>query len=330
MKEYLDLVSSVLDRGVRKPSRTGVDTISTFGAFYRVDLSKGFPLLTTKKVNFAAVLHELLFFLSGENHIRNFRKVSKIWDEWATPEGDLESAYGYYWRHFPSPMGEMVEPGAPAGPGLPKVERVEHVDQIQFVIDELKRNPFSRRLVVTAWEPGNAIRSKLPPCHYTFAFNVTPDRPFCQCQGCGSAVHQQNGWSDTAHCAVCQAETRIRVGHRHLLNCHLTQRSGDTALGIPFNLASYAILTQMVAQEVGMGVGEFAHTIIDAHIYAADEGSPTAEYDHRKGLREQLQRKPGALPSLKIATKPFNELKFEDFQLLNYNPAPAIRFKVAV
>jgi thymidylate synthase len=279
MKEYLDLVRLVLDHGTRKSSRTGVDTISYFGAFYKVDLAAGFPLLTTKEVNFAACLHELLWYLSGEDHIRNLRKVTKIWDAWADENGNLETAYGRYWRRFPHPYQDH------AGHW-----HVREVDQIQFVIDTLKKDPTSRRMVVTAWEPGNATTSKLPPCHYSFVFNVQAGR----------------------------------------LNCHLTQRSGDIALGIPFNLACYATLTQMLAQETGLQVGHFSHTIVDAHIYTARADGSMAEYDHVPGLREQLRREPRPLPKLVIAKKPFNELKFEDFRIEDYHPHPRLKFKVAV
>jgi thymidylate synthase len=279
MKEYLDLVRLVLEKGTRKKSRTGVDTISYFGAFYRVDLAQGFPLLTTKEVNFASMLRELLWYLSGEDHIRNLRQHTKIWDAWADENGNLETAYGRYWRRFPHPEQDVDGHW-----------HVHEVDQIQYIIDTLKKEPTSRRLVVTAWEPGNAEASKLPPCHYTFAFNVQND----------------------------------------LLNCHLTQRSGDIALGIPFNLACYATLTQMIAQETGLHVGHFAHTIIDAHIYTAHPGSGMEEYDHVPGLREQLTRAPRPLPRLHIAKKPFDQLKFEDFQVEGYNPHPKIKFKVAV
>ncbi len=274
MKEYLDLVRLVLDHGIRKPSRTGIDTLSYFGAHYRVDLAKGFPLLTTKEVNFAACLRELLWYLSGEDHIRNLRQYTKIWDAWADEHGNLDTAYGRYWRRFPHPYQDSDG-----------TWKVREVDQIQYVIDTLKKEPTSRRLVVTAWEPGNAETSKLPPCHYSFVFNVQGDR----------------------------------------LNCHLTQRSGDIALGIPFNLACYATLTQMIAQETGLGVGHFSHTIVDAHIYT---GPP--EYDHVPGLREQLQREPRPLPRLVIAKKPFHELRFEDFRVEDYHPHPKIKFKVAV
>ena len=293
MREYLDLVRTVLTHGIRKPSRTGVDTLAFFGAFYKVDLAAGFPLLTTKKVNFASCLHELLWYLSGEDHIRNLRKVTKIWDAWADTNGGLETAYGRYWRRFPHPVQKSHAPLAQTGV---RTAEVQEIDQIQYVIDEIRRNPFSRRLVVTAWEPGNAENSKLPPCHYTFAFNVSPDA----------------------------------AGAPRRLNCHLTQRSGDIALGIPFNLACYATLTQMLAQEVGLEPGQFAHTIIDAHIYCADAGSPMAAYDHVAGLKTQLERTPRPLPRLIIAPKPLQDLRFEDFKVEGYDPHPAIQFKVAV
>ncbi|MGE4159058.1 MAG: thymidylate synthase, partial [Planctomycetota bacterium] len=204
MKEYLDLVKLVLDKGERKTSRTGVDTLSYFSAHYRVDLQKGYPLLTTKQMYWESMLHELLWYLSGENHIRNLRKKTKIWDAWADKEGNLDTAYGHYWRHFPSAKQEADGSW-----------KVREVDQIGYVVETLKKQPDSRRLVVTAWEPGNATTSKLPPCHYTYAFNVQGDR----------------------------------------LCCHLTQRSGDIALGIPFNLACYATLTQIIAQETGLKPG---------------------------------------------------------------------------
>ncbi len=279
MQEYLDLVKLVMENGVRKPSRTGVDTISYFAAFYRVDLSKGFPLLTTKKMHWKSLLHEVLWYLSGEDHIRNLRQHTKIWDAWADEEGNLETAYGYYWRKFPS--AQKNKEG--------KWE-VHEVDQIKYVIDQLKKNPYSRRLVVTAWEPGNATTSKLPPCHYSFAFNVSDGK----------------------------------------LNCHLTQRSGDIALGIPFNLAAYSILTQIIAQETNLVPGTFAHTIIDAHIYVADKGSEMERYDHMEGLKEQLKRKPLPLPELKIAKKPIDELTFDDFELVGYEHLEPIKFEVAV
>lgn len=279
MQAYLDLVHRVLTEGTRKPSRTGVDTLSLFSAHYQVDLAEGYPLLTTKKMNFNAVLRELLWYLSGEDHIRNLRKHTAIWNAWADEDGNLDTAYGNYWRHFPSATKD--ENGR---------WQVREIDQIQNVIDTIKTDPSSRRLVVTAWEPGNAISSKLPPCHYTYAFHVAEGK----------------------------------------LNCHLTQRSGDVALGIPFNLAAYAALTQMIAQECSLALGRFAHTIVDAHIYMAEPGTATTDYDHVEGLREQLKRKPLPLPQLKIADKPFDQLTFEDFDLVGYRCHEPIRFKVAV
>ncbi len=287
MREYLDLIKLVMDNGVRKPSRTGVDTISWFGAFYRVNLADGFPLLTTKKVNYPAVLRELLWYLSGEEHIRNLRAHTKIWDAWADERGELETAYGRYWRRFPHPVQKSHAPVRETGLATAQVQEIY---QIRYVIDEIKRNPNSRRLVVSAWEPGNAETSRLPPCHYSFVFQVLDGR----------------------------------------LNCHLSQRSGDIALGIPFNLACYATLTQMIAQECGLKLGYFGHTIVDAHIYVAEPGTPMAAYDHLAGLREQLTREPRPLPKLNIAHKPFDELKFEDFTVDGYNPHPPISFKVAV
>ncbi len=279
MKEYLDLVRLVLEQGERKFSRTGVDTLSYFSAHYRVDLAKGFPLLTTKKMEWKSLLHEVLWYLSGDDHIRNLRKHTKIWDAWADENGKLETAYGYFWRKFPS--AKKNEKG---------VWEVSEVDQIRYVIDEIKNKPYSRRLVVSAWEPGNATTSKLPPCHYTFVFNVTNGK----------------------------------------LNTHLTQRSGDIALGIPFNLAAYSILTQIIAQETNLELGYFSHTIVDAHIYISDKGSATEKYDHLDGLKKQLEREPLPLSKLHIKKKPIDELTFEDFELAGYQSHDRIRFEVAV
>jgi len=279
MKQYLDLVKLVIENGTHKPNRTGVDTISYFGAFYKVDLNEGFPLLTTKKMYWNSLLREVLWYLSGENHIRNLRNHTKIWDAWADEDGNLETAYGYYWRHFPSAQKNKFGEW-----------EIREIDQIKYVLDEIEKNPNSRRLVVSAWEPGNATTSKLPPCHYSFVFNV------------------QNG----------------------RLNCHLTQRSGDIALGIPFNLAAYSLLTQVIAKQVGLGLGEFAHTIVDAHIYVGKAGNDTVSFDHLDGLKEQLTREPLPLPKLEIADKKLDDLQFEDFNLINYKHYDKIKFEVAV
>jgi len=270
MQEYLDLVERVLTNGTLKSNRTGVDTISCFAEHYVVDLSKGYPLLTTKKMNFKSMLYEVLWYLSGEDHIRNLRQHTKIWDAWADENGNLDTAYGRYWRRFPS---------AQLNPVTGTYEVVE-VDQIGKVIELLKKDPNSRRMVVTAWEPGNAFDSKLPPCHYTFAFNVQ-GRKLC---------------------------------------CHLTQRSGDIAIGIPFNLAAYALLTHILAQEVDLDPGFFSHTIVDAHIYV----------NHVDGLKEQLKRTPKSLPRIEIARKPIDQLEFEDFALTGYESYDLIKFAVAV
>jgi thymidylate synthase len=270
MREYLDLVDRVLTNGVLKKNRTGVDTLSCFAEQYSVDLSKGYPLLTTKKVNFKSMLHEVLWYLSGEDHIRNLREHTKIWDAWADENGNLDSAYGRYWRRYPS---------AQINPETGKYEVVE-VDQIGKIVELLKNDPNSRRMVVIAWEPGNAFESKLPACHYTFAFNVLEGK----------------------------------------LNCHLTQRSGDIALGIPFNLAAYAMLTEILAHEGNLRLGQFSHTIVDAHIYI----------NHIDGLKEQLKRTPKPLPRLEIAQKPWDQLRFEDFSLIGYESYEPIKFPVAV
>ncbi|HLC64658.1 MAG TPA: thymidylate synthase [Candidatus Nanoarchaeia archaeon] len=286
MKEYLDMVDYVLKNGIRKTNRTGVSTLSCFAYFYKVNLQHGYPLLTTKEMYFNSMLHELFWYLSGEEHIRNLRKKTKIWDAWADAEGRLETAYGRFWRRFPMPdIGLDGEKWA--NRWVKEEENGQKVfDQIQYVIDnlkEIKKNPEARtlrRLVVVAWHPGNAAESKLPPCHYTFCFNVQGDK----------------------------------------LNCHLTQRSGDIALGIPFNLACYSLLTMVIANETGYIPGEFAHTIIDAHIYE----------NHIEGLKEQLKREPRQLPKIIIADKPLHKLTFEDFKLEGYNPHPKIKFEVAV
>jgi len=295
MREYLDLVKTVIDNGVRKHSRTGVDTLSYFGAFYRVDLQKGFPLLTTKKMIWKSLLHEVLWYLSGEDHIRDLRTKTKIWDAWADEEGNLQTAYGRYWRRYPVPRKSdalgaevFVDETNP----FVKIESSGALtfDQIGWAINEIKTNPNSRRIIINAWHPANATISKLPPCHYTFTFNVADGK----------------------------------------LNCHLTQRSGDIALGIPFNLAAYSMLTQIIAHEAGLEVGFFAHTIVDAHIYIADKGSAMEKYDHLEGLKEQLKRTPLELPKLTIANKKIDDLSFEDFCLEGYNHLDRIKFEVAV
>lgn len=271
MKQYHDLVSNVLENGIRKENRTGTPTISSFSEFYKVDLSEGFPLITTKKVFFRSVILELLWYLRGEDHIRWLRDENNvhIWDAWADDDGHVGPIYPVLWRRFPYPKedenGNVVK---------------GEFDQIQYVINQIKNNPNSRRMVVSTWNGGLLDKMALPPCHIMIIFNVS-----------GGKLH-----------------------------CHLTQRSGDIALGIPFNLACYAALTMVIAQETGLEPGTFAHTIVDAHIYE----------NHIDGLKEQLTREEYPLPQLEIAKKPIDELEFDDFTIKNYQHHPHIKFEVAV
>ncbi|MFB6118319.1 thymidylate synthase [Halosegnis sp.] len=333
MRQYLDLVADTLATGQHKPNRTGVDTISAFSHSYTVDLADGFPLVTTKDLSgfrWNSLIHELLWYLSGEAHIRNLREETSIWDAWADEEGRLDTAYGRFWRRYPVPNETDQLPGE-SWPAEDDPWRNDDgtFDQLAYALDQLRENPRSRRIVVNAWHPANAARSTLPPCHYTFVFNV------------------QNG----------------------RLNTHLTQRSGDVALGVPFNIAAYALLTHAVANRTDLAVGKFGHTVVDAHIYCgqgargdwyaenlsalqtrlADVNDP-AEYravrdwleatvppeaegderlDHVPGLLTQLSREPRERPTIDVADRPLDELSFEDFQLSGYDPAPGIDFAVA-
>lgn len=282
MKAYLELVDRVLKNGVRKKNRTGIDTISSFAENYRVDLEEGFPLLTTKKVPFRSVILELLWYLRGEDHIRWLRDENNchIWDAWADENGYVGPIYPVMWRRFPYFEEEDVKLDGNAGRVNKSVTNKKEYDQIARAIDMLREQPESRRIVVSAWHPGLLHEMALPPCHVMFIFNVSNGR----------------------------------------LNCHLTQRSGDIALGIPFNLACYSALTMTVAQLVNLKPGVFAHTIVDAHIYV----------NHIEGLEKQLQREPRTLPELRISSKDIDELTLEDFELLNYEPHPKIPFEVAV
>ncbi len=282
MKQYLNLVKNVLENGVRKENRTGIDTISSFSEFYKVNLSEGYPLLTTKKVYFRSVVLELLWYLRGEDHIRWLRdeKNCHIWDAWADEDGYVGPIYPVLWRRYPYLKTEEGRSYISNGQKNSETWKLEEFDQIQRVINLIKKNPNSRRMVVSAWHPGLLNEMALPPCHVMYIFNVADGK----------------------------------------LNCHLTQRSGDVALGIPFNLACYAALTMTIAKITGLEPGTFAHTIVDAHIYV----------NHIEGLREQLKRKPGKLPELIIADKDIDSLEFEDFELRGYHPQEAIKFEVAV
>jgi thymidylate synthase len=292
MKVYLDTVREVLEKGTRKENRTGVDTISTFNLNYEIDLREGFPLLTTKEISWKNIVVENLWFLSGDTHIGFLRKHDcRFWDPWADAEGLVPSAYGNFWRHFPVHDG-----GRPA-----------FNDQIRWVIDELKTNPLSRRLVVTAWAPGNAQTSKLPPCHCLFVLNVQND-----------------------------------PAGEPALNLHLTQRSCDVALGVPYNIAGYSLLLELFSRFARIRAGVFAYSLIDAHIYTSKPDGSQAEYDHAHGLREQLRREPRPLPRLFISPDirslddvqallgEETETIMRHFPLEGYHPHPAIKFKVAV
>ncbi|HXV61750.1 MAG TPA: thymidylate synthase [Vicinamibacteria bacterium] len=292
MKVYLDTVREVLETGTRKENRTGVDTISTFNINYEVDLAGGFPLLTTKAISWKNIVIENLWFLSGVPDIGLLRRHGcKFWDPWVDESDRVPSAYGNLWRHFP-----VHENG-----------EATFNDQIAWVLKELKRHPMSRRLVVSAWAPGNAQTSALPPCHCLFVLNVQNDS-----------------------------------GGTPRLNLHLTQRSCDVALGIPYNIAGYSLLLELFSHFVGLRPGLFGHTLIDAHIYTAKPDGSMSEYDHVPGLREQLTRAPRTLPRLRISPDlrsldDIEALLSEDtetvlsaFELLGYEPHPAIPFKVAV
>ena len=289
MKQYLDAVQETLNTGNRKENRTGVDTLSTFNINYEIDLRQGFPLLTTKEISWKNIVIENLWFLSGQTDINLLKKHNcKFWDPWADENGKVPSAYGNFWRHFPLPDNQFN-------------------DQVRYVVDTLKSNPMSRRMVVSAWAPGNAQTSALPPCHAFWVVNV------------------QNDENDNPF--VC---------------LHLTQRSCDIALGVPYNIAGYSLLMELFSRFSGIPAGIFGHTLIDAHIYTAKADGSMAEYDHIPGLLEQLKREPRALPKLEISPdikslddiEPLLSLETEEimskFNLIGYDPHPAINFKVAV
>ena len=330
MQQYLDLVESVLRTGSVEENRTGVATLAGFSHHYTVDLREGFPLLTTKDLSGArwnSLVHELFWYLSGDHHIRELREETGIWDAWADEDGQLDTAYGRFWRRYPVPDEDARLPGESwPDPDSQYLNDDGTFDQIAYVLDGLRNTPDSRRLVVNAWHPANAADSTLPPCHYTFVFSVQDGR----------------------------------------LHTHLQQRSGDIALGVPFNIASYALLTHAVAGAVGLPVGEFGHSIVDAHIYLGepdraawyrehlpavrerladveardgyaavrdwieDSAPPDPEgYDHVPGLLTQLTREPRERPTIELADRPLADLGPEDVTLREYDPAPALEFAVA-
>jgi thymidylate synthase len=264
MRQYLDLMARILEAGVEKGDRTGTGTLSLFGHQMRFDLADGFPLVTTKKLHLKSIVHELIWFLSGDTNIAYLKRNGvRIWDDWADETGDLGPIYGRQWRSWPTPQGS-------------------HVDQIAGLMDGLRRDPDSRRHIVTAWNVGELDRMALAPCHCLFQFHVAKGR----------------------------------------LSCQLYQRSADVFLGVPFNIASYALLTHMVAQATGLAVGDFVHTFGDAHLYLT----------HLDQAREQLGRTPRALPRLALNPdiRDIFAFRYDDIAVTGYDPHPHIRAEVAV
>jgi thymidylate synthase len=264
MQAYLDLMQRILAEGARKGDRTGTGILSLFGAQLRFDLSKGFPLLTTKRVHVRSITHELLWFLKGDTNVRYLQENGvSIWDEWADADGELGPVYGKQWRSWAAPDGRTI-------------------DQISGVLEEIKTNPNSRRMIISAWNPADLESMALAPCHCLFQFYVADGK----------------------------------------LSCQLYQRSADFFLGVPFNIASYALLTHMMAQAAGLKVGDFVHSFGDVHLYV----------NHLEQAREQLSRTPRPLPQLKLnpAIKNLFDFRFEDIAFENYDPLPAIKAPVAV
>ena len=264
MRQYLDLMQHVLDHGTKKADRTGTGTTSVFGYQMRFDLSKGFPLVTTKKCHLKSIIHELLWFLQGSTNIKYLKDNGvSIWDEWANEQGDLGPVYGKQWRSWETVDGRVI-------------------DQIRDAVEQIKHNPDSRRIIVSAWNVGELSKMALAPCHAFFQFYVADGK----------------------------------------LSCQLYQRSADIFLGVPFNIASYALLTMMMAQVCGLKYGDFVHTFGDAHLYS----------NHMEQVAEQLARAPRALPTMKINpdVKDIFGFKYEDFTLEGYDPHPAIKAPVAV
>ncbi len=264
MEQYLNLCRHVLEKGIIKEDRTGTGTISTFGYQMRFDLGKGFPLLTTKKLHLKSIIYELLWFISGDTNVSYLQNNGvRIWNEWADSNGDLGPVYGHQWRKWESSDGRVI-------------------DQLKNVIEQIKTNPDSRRLIVSAWNVGDIDKMALPPCHLLFQFYASENK----------------------------------------LSCQLYQRSADVFLGVPFNIASYSLLTMMIAQVCNLQLGEFVHTMGDVHIYQ----------NHLEQVKLQLSREPKALPQLIInpEVKAIDEFKYEDFELVNYDPHPHIPGKVSV
>ncbi|HZS43627.1 MAG TPA: thymidylate synthase [Blastocatellia bacterium] len=264
MKQYLDLLEHIMNQGLQKGDRTGTGTLSVFGYQIRFDLGQGFPLLTTKKLHLRSIIYELLWFLAGDTNIKYLHDNGvTIWDEWADENGELGPIYGYQWRSWPAPDGR-------------------HIDQISNVIDHIRRNPDSRRHIVSAWNVADVDKMKLPPCHALFQFYVGDGK----------------------------------------LSCHLYQRSADVFLGVPFNIASFALLTLMIAQVCDLQPGDFIHTFGDVHLYL----------NHIEQAKLQLTREPRSLPEMRLnpAVKSIFDFHYEDFTLVNYDPHPGIKAPIAV
>ncbi|MBP7114597.1 MAG: thymidylate synthase [Candidatus Peribacteraceae bacterium] len=293
MKQYLDLLRHVQDHGVTKDDRTGTGTLSVFGYQMRFDLNAGFPLLTTKKLHTRSIFHELLWFLKGETNIQYLKDNGvTIWDEWATEEqcarfgrkaGDMGPIYGHQWRNFGATKNSDG------------TYQKDGIDQVSVLIDTIKKNPQSRRLIVSGWNPREADQVALPPCHTLFQFWVSPPVK--------STLSEQSESKGT-------------------LSCQLYQRSADIFLGVPFNIASYALLTHMIAQVTGLGVGDFVHTLGDAHLYK----------NHLEQAKLQLTRTPKKLPTLKLNPERKNifDFTFDDIEVVEYDPEPGIKAPIAV
>ena len=297
MKQYLDLLQHVLDHGTERLDRTGTGTVGVFGYQMRFDLSQGFPALTTKKLHLRSIIYELLWFLRGDTNIKYLKDHGvSIWDEWADAEGNLGPVYGSQWRSWPDGRGGTI-------------------DQIANVVRDIKQNPYSRRLLVTAWNPAEIEDMALPPCHCLFQFYVEPPAP--QVGGGQCVVDSNRG--QVLPATHSSQSTRPAKGR---LSCQLYQRSADIFLGVPFNIASYALLTMMMAQVCGLEAGEFVHTFGDAHIYR----------NHLDQVHLQLTREPRPLPTMHInpEVKDIFGFRYEDFTLENYNPHPHIKGEVSV
>ncbi len=283
VRQYLDLLDHVLRHGVTKSDRTGTGTVSVFGHHMRFDLAEGFPALTTKRLHLRSIIGELLWFLRGDTNVRWLQERGiTIWDEWADEHGDLGPVYGYQWRSWPTPDGRRV-------------------DQIAQVVESIRRNPHSRRHIVSAWNVADVDSMALPPCHALFQFYVRPDH------SAEALAAAERGGDPAAYPAF--------------LDCQLYQRSADIFLGVPFNIASYALLTAMVAQVTGLRPGHFVHTLGDAHLYL----------NHLDQARLQLTREPRALPSLHLTPGlALDEFDLPDVQLVGYDPHPGIKAPIAV